>query len=102
MILVVIADSSANPLQIAADLLSQAEQDPTSALILFTSDRQIAATVQAIIQDYFQENPQNILMQKAIAHYGLIVVLDSWIWWWRWSINFLPITCCWQWSNPGT
>jgi len=75
--LVVIADSSANPLQIAADLLSQAEQDPTSALILFTSDRQIAATVQAIIQDYFQENPQNIPMQKAIAHYGLIVVLDS-------------------------
>ena len=75
--LVIIADSNANPLQIAADILAQAEQDPSSALILFTSDPQIAATVQAIIQDYFQEHPQNIPTQKAIAHYGLIVVVNS-------------------------
>lgn len=74
---VIIADSQANPLQIAADILAQAEHDPTSALLLFTPDPQIAATVQAIIHDHFQENPQNILIQKAIAHYGLIVVVNS-------------------------
>lgn len=75
--LVIIADSSANPLQIAADLIAQAEQDPHSALLLFTDDPQIAATVQAIIQDQFKENPQSILTEKAIAHYGLIILVNS-------------------------
>jgi histidinol dehydrogenase len=75
--LMIIADSEANPIQIAADLLAQAEQDTSAAAILLTPDPQLAQIVQEQVSKRLQNHPQRILAEKAIAHYGLVVIVDT-------------------------
>ena len=73
----VIADGSANPVHVAADLLAQAEHDPMAAAILITTDSELATQVQTEVERQLQNHPRQTLTEKAIAHYGLIVVVDS-------------------------
>ncbi|HBB32354.1 MAG TPA: histidinol dehydrogenase [Cyanobacteria bacterium UBA8803] len=73
----IIADKAANPVYVAADLLAQAEHDPMAAAILLTTDAQVAKKVQAEVERQLQHHPRRLLTEKAIAHYGLIVVVDS-------------------------
>ena len=73
----IIADEVANPVYIAADLLAQAEHDPMAAAILLTPDFQLAKNVQREIERQLQDHPRRVLTEKAIAHYGLIVIVDS-------------------------
>lgn len=73
----IIADEGANPVYVAADLLAQAEHDPMAAAVLLTTDAQLAKQVQAEVQRQLKDHPRRILTEKAIAHYGLIVIVDS-------------------------
>lgn len=73
----VIADSQANPVHVATDLLAQAEHDPIAAAILITPDRTLARAVATEVEKQLLNHPRQILTEKAIAHYGLIVVVDS-------------------------
>jgi histidinol dehydrogenase len=73
----IIADRDANPIHIAADLLAQAEHDPMAAAILITTDLQLATAVQAAVESQLLNHPRRTLTEKSIAHYGLIVVVDS-------------------------
>src|SRR4028119_259776 len=73
----IIADEAANPVYIAADLLAQAEHDPMAAAILLTSEAQLAKQVQKEVERQLKDHPRRLLTEKAIAHYGLIVVVDS-------------------------
>jgi histidinol dehydrogenase len=73
----VIADETANPVYVAADLLAQAEHDPMAAAILLTTDAGLAKNVQAAVERQLVEHPRRTLTEKAIAHYGLIVVVES-------------------------
>ena len=73
----IIADHAANPLYVATDLLAQAEHDPMAAAILLTTDAQLAKKVQVEVERQLQNHPRRLLTEKAIAHYGLIVVVDS-------------------------
>ncbi len=73
----VIADSGANPEHVAADLLAQAEHDPMAAAILLTTDSRIALKVQAAALRQLEDHPRRTLTEKAIAHYGLIAIVDS-------------------------
>lgn len=75
--LVIIADETAKASQISADLVAQAEQYPTSGIILLTPDPKLAQEVQQRIQEQLQDSPSSILTEKALAHYGLIVVVSS-------------------------
>jgi histidinol dehydrogenase len=75
--LMIIADGSARAEIIAADFLAQIDQDPQAALILLTTDVSLARQVQHIITDRLPLHSQGILAEKAIAHHGLIVMLDS-------------------------
>lgn len=75
--LLIVADEQANGAQIAADLLAQAEQDPTAAAILITNTPQLAQAVQQEVQQQLQHHPRRILTEKAIAHYGLIILVDT-------------------------
>ncbi|MDJ0660320.1 MAG: histidinol dehydrogenase [Crocosphaera sp.] len=75
--LLIIADKTANPSYIAADLLAQVEQDPSSAVIILTTDLTVAQNIQTKVQEKLQDNAHGILSEKAIAHYGLIVVVES-------------------------
>ena len=73
----VIADHNANPVHVASDLLAQAEHDPMAAAILITTDGQLANSVQLEVEKQLANHPRRILTEKAIAHYGLIIVVHS-------------------------
>lgn len=73
----VIADRSANPIYVAADLLAQAEHDPMAAAILLTTDASLAQKVQKEVENQLENHPRRLLTEKALAHYGLIVIVDS-------------------------
>lgn len=73
----VIADHSANPVHVAADLLAQAEHDPLAAAILITPDADLAEQVAAEVERQLVDHPRQTLTEKAIAHYGLAIVVDS-------------------------
>jgi len=73
----IIADSAANPIHVAVDLLAQAEHDPMAAAILLTTDADLAMQVVAEVKQQLINHPRKMLTEKAIAHYGLVVVVDS-------------------------
>jgi histidinol dehydrogenase len=73
----IIADKTANPTYIAADMLAQAEHDPMAAAILVTTDSVLAKKVQHEVEQQLRNHQRRLLTEKAIAHYGLIVVVDS-------------------------
>lgn len=73
----IIADKSANPTYVAADMLAQAEHDQMAAAILLTDDSVLARKVVDEVQRQLEDHPRRLLTEKAIAHYGLIVVVES-------------------------
>ncbi|NJR39457.1 MAG: histidinol dehydrogenase [Leptolyngbyaceae cyanobacterium CSU_1_4] len=73
----IIADSGANSTHVAVDLLAQAEHDPMAAAILLTTDADLALQVVAEVKQQLINHPRKMLTEKAIAHYGLVVVVDS-------------------------
>ncbi|MDB9493176.1 histidinol dehydrogenase [Spirulina major CS-329] len=73
----VIADRYASPVHVAADLLAQAEHDPLAAAILITPDPDLATQVQQEVTRQLEHHPRRVLTEKAIAHYGVIIVVDS-------------------------
>lgn len=73
----IIADENANPVNVASDMLAQAEHDPMAAAILLTTDPTLAKNVQVAVERQLVDHPRRIDTEKAIAHYGLIVVVES-------------------------
>ncbi len=63
--ILVIADHTANPRYVAADLLSQAEHDPMASAILLTTDPQLAENVAVQIDQMIEELPRNDLLSQA-------------------------------------
>jgi len=73
----IIADKSANPVYVAADMLAQAEHDQMAASILLTDDSVLARKVVDEVERQLIDHPRRTLTEKAIAHYGLVVVVES-------------------------
>ncbi len=73
----VIADSTANPAHVAVDLLAQAEHDPMAAAVLITTDSALAQAVADEVERQLANHPRRTLTEKAIAHYGVAVVVDT-------------------------
>ncbi|NJM96476.1 MAG: histidinol dehydrogenase [Phormidesmis sp. RL_2_1] len=73
----IIADHTANPVHVAADLLAQAEHDPLAAAILITTSEAIAQAVALEIERQLKNHPRQVLSEKAIAHYGLAIVVEN-------------------------
>lgn len=72
----VIADSSANPTFIAADLLSQAEHGPDSQVILLTPDEDIAKAVSIEVDKQLTQLSRQGIAEKALQESRLIVTKD--------------------------
>ena len=70
--LLVVADASAQPAYVAADLLSQAEHGPDSQVILVTTDAAILPAVQAEIKRQLNDLPRKAIAEKAIANSKMI------------------------------
>ncbi len=73
----VIADSTANPTHVAADLLAQAEHDPMAAAVLITTDQGLAEQVAKQVELQLENHPRRVLTEKAIANFGLIIVVET-------------------------
>ncbi|BAC09804.1 histidinol dehydrogenase [Thermosynechococcus vestitus] len=73
----IIADEAAHPAQIAADLLAQAEHDPLAAAILLTPSLSLAKAVVTAVNEQLADHPRRVLTEKAIAHYGLIGIVET-------------------------
>lgn len=72
----VIADSSANPAFIAADLLSQAEHGPDSQVVLLTPDEKIAQAVSIEVDKQLAQLSRQAIAEKALQESRLIVTKD--------------------------
>ena len=75
--ILVIADKDNDPDWIAADLLSQAEHDPTSQSILITDDRSFAKLVEDAVDLQFMSLPTAKTARTSWEANGLIVVVDT-------------------------
>jgi histidinol dehydrogenase len=73
----IIADKTANPAYVAADMLAQAEHDQMASAILLTDDSVLARKVVDEVERQLSDHPRRVLTEKAIAHYGLVVVVES-------------------------
>ncbi|MFY9607672.1 MAG: histidinol dehydrogenase [Blastocatellia bacterium] len=74
---VIIADESANPRFVAADLLAQAEHDPRASSILITTSEQIAREVSREIERQITTLERLEIARASIDHYGALFVVDS-------------------------
>ncbi len=73
----IIADSTANPAWVAADLLAQAEHDPLASAILLTPDRLLAEAVQAAVTDQTARLSRREIIAAALeANGGIVLVPD--------------------------
>ena len=75
--IVVIADDTARPDFIAADLLSQAEHSEDAAAILVTNIESLAETVQAEILKQMESLPRRAIIEKSLADFGALIVVES-------------------------
>jgi len=75
--LLVFADVSANPVFVAADLLSQAEHGPDSQVILVTTSKSVLKSVETEIQKQLNDLPRKEIAQKAIDNSKLILVKND-------------------------
>jgi histidinol dehydrogenase len=73
----IIADKTAHPMHVAADMLAQAEHDQMASAILLTDDSVLARKVVDEVERQLVDHPRRVLTEKAIAHYGLVVVVES-------------------------
>lgn len=72
--ILVMADGGANPVQIAADMLSQAEHDVLASAICVTDDQRLAETVAAELERQLATLPREEIAAKSLADWGCIAV----------------------------
>ena len=75
--IVVVADDQNDPAWIAADLLSQAEHDPTSQSILFTDNAAYADKVAAAVDAQIATLSTQVVARASWTDFGAIIVVDS-------------------------
>ncbi len=75
--ILVLADGTANPRYVAADLLSQAEHDEMASAILITTSQKLAEEVSAEIDQFVAELSRKEIIQKSLDNYGYILVADN-------------------------
>ena len=75
--ILVLADDSANPRFVAADLLSQAEHDELASAILVTTSMELANSVANEVDWFVKQLSRKDILEKSLDNYGYILVADS-------------------------
>ena len=75
--ILVIADETANPRYVAADLLSQAEHDELASAIFVTTSETLAQQVSEQVERFVEELSRTEIMRKSLDNYGYILVADT-------------------------
>lgn len=75
--ILVLADETANPRYVAADLLSQAEHDELASAILVTTSQELAEKVSEEVEGFVKVLSRKEIIRKSLDNYGYILVADS-------------------------
>ncbi|MBQ2981568.1 MAG: histidinol dehydrogenase [Lachnospiraceae bacterium] len=75
--ILVLADETANPRFVAADLLSQAEHDEMASAILVTTSEELANKVSLEVDNFVKVLSRKEILEKSLENYGYILVTDS-------------------------
>lgn len=75
--ILVLADETANPRYVAADLLSQAEHDELASAILVTTSRTLAEQVSAEVDKFVQQLSRKEILEKSLQNYGYILLAET-------------------------
>lgn len=75
--ILVLADESANPRYVAADLLSQAEHDELASAICVTTSEALAKQVSEEVDGFLKELSRREILEKSLENYGYILVADT-------------------------
>ena len=75
--IMVVADETANPRYVAADLLSQVEHDEMASAILVTTSEKLAREVSDQIDGFLKELSRADIIQKSLDNYGYILIADT-------------------------
>lgn len=75
--ILVLADETANPRYVAADLLSQAEHDEMASAILITTSRELAERVSEGVDQFVRELSRGEIIQKSLDAYGYLLVAEN-------------------------
>ena len=75
--ILVLADETANPRYVAADLLSQAEHDEMASAILITTSKELAQQVSKEVDSFVAVLSRKDIIQKSLDNYGYILVADT-------------------------
>lgn len=75
--ILIIADDTANPRYVAADLLSQAEHDEMASAILVTTSRRLAEEVSKEAEQFVAQLSRKEILQKSLENYGYILIAET-------------------------
>jgi len=75
--ILVLADDSADPLHVAADLIGQAEHDPDAISWLVTDSESLVEAVPAALESLLSRNPRSEIARTALRENGLILLVPS-------------------------
>lgn len=75
--ILVLADDSANPRFVAADMLSQAEHDELASAILVTTSMELAEKVSTEVDGFVATLSRKEILEKSLENYGYILVADT-------------------------
>ncbi len=75
--ILVLADETANPRYVAADLLSQAEHDELASSILITTSKELATQVSKEVEQFVEQLSRKEILLKSLDNYGYIMIADS-------------------------
>jgi histidinol dehydrogenase len=75
--ILVLADESANPRYVAADLLSQAEHDELASAILITTSEELAKKVEQEVEGFVQVLSRREIIQKSLDNFGYILIAET-------------------------
>ncbi|MBQ6395799.1 MAG: histidinol dehydrogenase, partial [Atopobiaceae bacterium] len=73
----VLADASADPVTVAADLMAQAEHDPMAACYLITCDGTLPARVETALEALLVQSPREDITRTSLSDKGVIVVCET-------------------------
>ncbi|WP_217493005.1 MULTISPECIES: histidinol dehydrogenase [Bacillaceae] len=74
---VILADETANPRFIAADLMAQAEHDEMASSIVITNTEEFAQKIQQEIPNLLEEQPRKEIIKSSFENYGAIIVVKT-------------------------
>ena len=75
--ILIVADKTANPVFVAADLLSQAEHDELASAILITDDEELGKAVQAEVVKQTAVLERKEIIEKSIENYGAVIITEN-------------------------